>query len=254
MIGDSVSFDSNMPDHLLPVVGFPVPVTFRSIFQRTVFPLGLLAATAFSGLSAQPGTKIEGMPGLPRTSGRSSVAALSRDIDAILADRSFADATWGISIVSCESGESIYRMNDGKNQQFASNIKLLTTAAALRKLGSEYRFRTDIYINGEITPAGDLIGDLVIKAGGVTSLARSTNYLALSLQLNRQASLSATGYYQPALRDLSDFRILVESNLDFRITQLVAWTTKTHYRFDSQPPSGLKRFDLELDNGISLTF
>jgi D-alanyl-D-alanine carboxypeptidase/D-alanyl-D-alanine-endopeptidase (penicillin-binding protein 4) len=160
-----------MPDHLLPVVGFPVPVTFRSILQRTVLPLGLLAATAFSGLSAQPGTKIEGMPGLPRTSGRSSVAALSRDIDAILADRSFADATWGISIVSCESGESIYRLNDGKNQQVASNIKLLTTAAALRKLGSEYRFRTDIYINGEITPAGDLIGDLVIKAGGDPSIA-----------------------------------------------------------------------------------
>jgi hypothetical protein len=90
--------------------------------------------------------------------------------------------------------------------------------------------------------------------GGVTSLARSTNYLSVSLQLNRQASLSATGYYQPAFRDLSDYRILVESNLDFRITQLVAWTTKTHYRFDSQPPAGLKRFDLELDNGVSLTF
>jgi PBP4 family serine-type D-alanyl-D-alanine carboxypeptidase len=122
-------------------------------------------------LRTQTASRTEGTPGPPRASARSAITELSKDIDAIISDRNFTDATWGISIVSCESGEPIFRLNEKKNLQVASTIKLLTTAAALRRLGGDYRFGTDIYINGEIRPDGELLGDVVIKAGGDPSIS-----------------------------------------------------------------------------------
>jgi PBP4 family serine-type D-alanyl-D-alanine carboxypeptidase len=120
---------------------------------------------------AQQPPKGDGLPGTLRNISRNHIASLSKDIDAIIADPNFADATWGISIVSCENNETLYRHNDNQNRVFASNIKLLTTAAALRRLGGDYRFKTDVFINGQIQQGGELHGDLIIRATGDPSLA-----------------------------------------------------------------------------------
>jgi serine-type D-Ala-D-Ala carboxypeptidase/endopeptidase (penicillin-binding protein 4) len=106
-----------------------------------------------------------------RTSERAALQQLSQDIDAIIADANFTDATWGISVVSCESGESIYRANDRQNRQVASNIKLLTTATALQRLGSDYRFGTILYASGKIGEGGVLHGDLIIRTSGDPSIS-----------------------------------------------------------------------------------
>ena len=60
----------------------------------------------------------------------------------MLQDSSLHQTRTGIKIVSLETGETLYARN--KHQLFhpASNMKLLTTATALKRLGPNYKFKT----------------------------------------------------------------------------------------------------------------
>lgn len=144
------------------------------MLRRHLAPLCTAAAliVVLPGI-AQP-TRTERVPG-PAARGAERVALeqLALDIDAIIGDQNFADATWGISVVSVESGESLYAVNARQNRQVASNIKLLTTATALRRLGSDYRFATALYLTGPVGPNGVLNGDVVIRAAGDPSISPS---------------------------------------------------------------------------------
>ena len=53
----------------------------------------------------------------------------------------------------------------------ASNMKLLTTALALDKLGVDYRFRTTLETNGTLSPVGLLTGDLLLVGRGDPNLS-----------------------------------------------------------------------------------
>ena len=62
----------------------------------------------------------------------------------------------------------------------ASNMKLISTGAALHTLGSDYRFKTSIGYDGKIE-AGVLKGDLYIIGGGDPTLG-SKDSIAVSLE------------------------------------------------------------------------
>ncbi len=126
-------------------------------------------------ISAQTHSRTDATPGVNRYGAKQRTVELAQDIDEILADRSFADATWGVSVVSCTGGETLYQKDERKNRQVASNIKLLTSFAALRKLGGTYRYGTGVFISGEITPNGELLGDLIITTAGDPSLSPTFN-------------------------------------------------------------------------------
>ena len=57
-------------------------------------------------------------------------------------------AFWGLKIQTLNSNQILYELNAHKYFVPASNVKLLTTAAALLKLGADYRINTPIYISG----------------------------------------------------------------------------------------------------------
>jgi len=83
------------------------------------------------------------------------------------------DANMGIKIVALQSGQTLYALNSQKLLMPASNNKLYTCAAALEKLGSDYRFKTFLLRHGN---------NLILKGGGdpdltidqLDSLARIT--------------------------------------------------------------------------------
>lgn len=83
---------------------------------------------------------------------------------------------------------------------------------------------------------------------------RSTNYINLRYNLLNDLVFSAVAYYQPYINNLKDFRILSENKLSFIITKYFAIFISTKYRYDSLPPKGLKNFDFELNNGLSINF
>ncbi len=83
----------------------------------------------------------------------------------IFNDPNFSNAEWGVAIQSLVTGEYFYKRNEDKLLMPASNLKLFTTAAGLILLGSNYKFSTNIYMNGKFD--GPLLsGDLVIQGRG----------------------------------------------------------------------------------------
>lgn len=68
----------------------------------------------------------------------------------------------GVLVYSVKAGQAVYGQNERDPLQLASNTKLLTTSAALCRLGEDFKFRTSIGIQG---------GDLHVFAGGDPNLS-----------------------------------------------------------------------------------
>jgi D-alanyl-D-alanine carboxypeptidase/D-alanyl-D-alanine-endopeptidase (penicillin-binding protein 4) len=76
-----------------------------------------------------------------------------------------------VLIVDAATGETLYEKNAAFYFVPASNMKLLTTALALDKLGPNYRFRTTVETNGTLSPEGTLTGDLILVGRGDPNLS-----------------------------------------------------------------------------------
>ena len=98
------------------------------------------------------------------------VAALAAEIDSALAVPAFARASWGVAIQSLDNGQVLYRRDAERLFLPASNLKLLTAAAALLRLGPDFRYRTPVLARGT-RRADTLAGDLVVVGRGDPALA-----------------------------------------------------------------------------------
>ncbi|MBB6172978.1 D-alanyl-D-alanine carboxypeptidase/D-alanyl-D-alanine-endopeptidase (penicillin-binding protein 4) [Nocardiopsis mwathae] len=97
--------------------------------------------------------------------GRDALADLRRDIDAILDDPALAGAVSGVLVRSLSEGDTLYGRDAATRLIPASNMKLVTAAAAMDVLGPEYTFRTTVWA-GEDPSDGTVDGDLYIEGTG----------------------------------------------------------------------------------------
>lgn len=73
-------------------------------------------------------------------------ANLANQIEAITDRPEFQRARWGILVQTLgPNPQTLYAQDAGQFFIPASNVKLLTTAAALTRLGAEFRIRTTVY-------------------------------------------------------------------------------------------------------------
>ena len=86
------------------------------------------------------------------------------------------------------------------------------------------------------------------------NLVRSTNYITMEWKINEIFSLSTITYYQFALTDLQDYRILNDSSLQFKISDAFSFNFTVSYRYDNNPQTDVKKYDLALTNGIAVIF
>lgn len=94
---------------------------------------------------------------------------LAAQIDAHIDQSRFANARWGIAVVSLDSGQTVYAHEPDKLLQPASTAKLFTAALALSVLGPEHRIPTRVLAGGSITH-GQLNGPLILYGMGDPTL------------------------------------------------------------------------------------
>ncbi len=81
----------------------------------------------------------------------------------------------GVKITSLTTGKVLFEQNAEKYFMPASNMKNYTVAAALDRLGPDYRFVTSFYAATPVNSDGTLIGDLVVFGRGDVSISTRFN-------------------------------------------------------------------------------
>jgi D-alanyl-D-alanine carboxypeptidase/D-alanyl-D-alanine-endopeptidase (penicillin-binding protein 4) len=77
----------------------------------------------------------------------------------------YAGAFWGVEVTNLRTGRRLFQHNSNHLFTPASNMKLLTAAAALRRLGPSYRYETGLYVDGPIRN-GVLRGNVIVRGSG----------------------------------------------------------------------------------------
>ena len=76
----------------------------------------------------------------------------------------------GISIVNLKTGKNVGSYNENRAITPASIMKVITSSAAIEKLGAETKLETKLLYDGKIAQDGTLTGDLYIIGGGDPTL------------------------------------------------------------------------------------
>jgi len=106
----------------------------------------------------------------------SAESVFVKTVETILGNSCLRKQNFGIKIHSLQRNKTLYSVNSNRLFAPASNVKLLTTAMALKRLRPEYRFKTGLYAT---TPVGGetLRGDIFIKGFGDPNLVSEQMWL-----------------------------------------------------------------------------
>lgn len=121
--------------------------------------------TAVPGGAPSPDSSAERREGATASDRDEAVSRLADELEALLERARWRSTTWGVLVTSLDNGETLFSWNADSLLAPASNMKLLTSAAAFRVLGPEYRFRTYLLTTGSVRD-GVLEGDLVLYGTG----------------------------------------------------------------------------------------
>ncbi|MDX9790802.1 MAG: DUF481 domain-containing protein [Candidatus Kapaibacterium sp.] len=88
----------------------------------------------------------------------------------------------------------------------------------------------------------------------ITKYFRSTNFISLRFSINSSIDFFSVTYLQPYINNFDDYRLLNENRLQFSISKNFAFYISSVYRYDNEPHTNLKYYDLEILNGLTLSF
>lgn len=137
---------------------------------RTLLVASLLALTGCAAHRA---------PTTSTTAPSRPVRELDVDLARVFGAPIMQRGVWAVDVTSMATGEHLYRLNADRWMMPASNLKILTVAAAAETLGWDYRFKTTLEAHGPID-AGVLRGDLIVRSNGDPTInARNTRASAV---------------------------------------------------------------------------
>lgn len=96
--------------------------------------------------------------------------------------------------------------------------------------------------------------ELLEESPSAANLARSTSYISFSTRVPDKTSFSAVVYCQFDISAPSDNRLLLDAAFDFAFTSRLSFRASCRGRYDNRPPTDVKNHDLEITNGLSVSF
>jgi PBP4 family serine-type D-alanyl-D-alanine carboxypeptidase len=100
------------------------------------------------------------------------VQLLQNSINAILSDSIFISTIASIKVVSIDSADVLYEHESKALMNPASNIKLITSAAALSVLDTNYQYKTSVFVDNTIKE-DDVVQNIYLKGYGDPNLTIS---------------------------------------------------------------------------------
>jgi D-alanyl-D-alanine carboxypeptidase/D-alanyl-D-alanine-endopeptidase (penicillin-binding protein 4) len=103
-------------------------------------------------------------------------AWLGARLDELFTAPALAKAKISAIVIEADSGKTIYAHGEKTSLNAASNVKIVTSTAALSLLGPEYRWRTTLAVLGPpggppLPAGGEVNGDLYLRGSGDPSLS-----------------------------------------------------------------------------------
>ena len=151
---------------------------------------------------------------------------LSAHIHALLESHSLKNACCGISIVSIRKNKSVFMYREDDMFRVASNMKLVTTSAALDFLGPDFKYKTKIKSRGLIKPSGVLKGDLVIVGSGDPNISgRFFNGNITAIPQNWAFTIKDRGIHTITGDIVADDRVFdrIYTNPNWPVDQFSEW-------------------------------
>ena len=130
--------------------------------KQFILPLFLLTFVVFGSRAqqSQPAATVE---------------ELQQRLAAHVSQPKFTAASWGVKVVSLDTGKVLFAENPQKYFSPASNSKLYTMALVLDRLGSDYRIKTSLYSKTRPNRSGTLKSDLIVYGRGDPTLNARLN-------------------------------------------------------------------------------
>lgn len=157
------------------------PIKLLLLLVNAQLNIGYGAAVAKNIFPSQPANLIVSAKSLPTGTPQSTDSLcpveLGAAIEAVINRPQFSRGRWGVLIQSLSSSHTFYSHDAQKYFVPASNVKLLTTAAALHQLGSKFQIRTSVYSTSD--------GSLYVVGRGDASIT-DIQLRELAQQLRRQ--------------------------------------------------------------------
>ena len=125
---------------------------------------------------------------------------------------------------------------------------------SLRKLlglGMRFKLSKSFYFGSGAMIINEKLENLDLK-----QFSRGNFYIAYTDKFNLNVPLKVvyTGYYQPDLTDVNDYRILQNVTFSIPLTDTISLNFKSEYAYDSMPPIGIKNRDVSQSTSLSYQF
>jgi putative salt-induced outer membrane protein YdiY len=99
-----------------------------------------------------------------------------------------------------------------------------------------------------------LVNRADLTDAGSKNTWRVNTYLNYVQQLNDSVRVLSTTYYQPAVDDFGDYRLLEDAALSVKMTDSLSLKVSLNLAHDSQPPQDVKKTDTTYSTGIEYSF
>lgn len=184
---------------------------------KKLYLVFLIAIVAFLPFSPQEKALFVAASGETTEAENFQSTPLGTKLEAILQDERIDGAVTGVSIRKADTGEVIYSHLGDIRLHPASNMKLLTSIAALETLGKDYRFKTEVWTDGSVR-GKVLQGNLYLKGkGDPTLLKEDFDQLAKDLKELGIDSIKGNLIADDSWYD------------DIRLSQDLNWSDESYY-------------------------